>query len=785
MDELGRLIVENEDWLTDRVVHYAHQNGHTDYTSTLREAWRLSIVQISKPIVAALADIAATRKPRGEALDEAAAYCLEQTRKHAARGIDIGMFLGLLVFYRRSFFDLVEEKPVSPEDRRRLLTGLMEIFDVIELGLVTNLVAKGTSDELEQLRAANRALVNEKNKYLTVFESLSEPAILVDQNDTPLHMNAAGHRLLLGRDAPGLGYYGQVDHDPLHELLGEIRDKSQREQENTAGITLDTVNGQRVFSVASRTMLDISDKFTGRVIILKDVTEYLAATEAAKDAEKAKSALLAMFSHEIKTPINSILALTHLIDDQRLDPEQQRHFLRLQESGRVLSELIENILGLSRVEARALRRLDQEFSLRDLIRSVMLTIESTATEKGLEVQSSIAEDVPSLLYGDMQKLRHILMNFLSNAVKFTREGGVTLHVTLSETLGADHAQLRFAVIDTGPGLPPRATSWLFEPFTQYEDASQEQSEGGTGLGLAICREFVAFLGGSISASPAQGGGSEFTFELPFATVTRQQDDAPDSAGLSILIVEDDLASARLIKAYLQELGHAPVLAENVRGALRLLETTDFDMVVSDQHLGKATGSELAQHLRKAKHARLRSLPFILMTADVTDVSNLPPDLVQYIVAKPYGPGELAQAIRQALLPDPNGKAAPKAAKTEPSEADTLETLLDRKRLDQMLADLGPERCKRIIDSYLITAKRLAAELPRFAIAQDVSRLESAAHRLASASSTVGLLSLARSAKQLQSGCKNGTGGALKDLVETLRRDMHHAIAELSRYRGNL
>lgn len=706
MDDLEGLILSSEDWLTDRVVHYAQLNGHTAFTSTLREAWRASVARLSVPVVAALADMTRHRRPRTEALDRAASYCLEQAQQHRALGVDLGMFLGLLVFYRRSFLDLVEEKQRPAKDRRRMLFVLMEIFDAIELRLVGDIVASKSSTEHERLKARNRELVNEKNKYLTVFESLAEPTILLDEFDAPVLMNTAGHRSLLGDDTPGHGYYGKPDMAHLRRILAPVLARVAHDAEVDAGedaIMIATVDGPRLFSIASQTLLDISGKFTGRVIILNDVTDYLAAVEATKNAERAKAALLSLLSHETRTPINSILALTHLMDNDSLAPDQRRHILRLRESGWVLSELVENILGLSLAEARAIRRLDQDFELADLVSGVMLTTEPTARAKDLQVGFDIAPDVPGLLHGDVQKLRHILVNLLSNAVKFTSRGEVGLSVSLADIQADGQCRLRFDVSDTGPGLPLDSADWLFESFTQYVHSGVDEGQRGAGLGLSICRKFVDFLGGSISARSRPDGGSVFTFELPFMRVARPHDTCTGNSGLAVLVVEDDRANAYLTTAYLDRLGHLPVIAEGVDAARKRLQDTPFDLVISDYWLADGTGIDLARNLRNAADARLKALPLILITADVTVVTDNPPGMVQYMISKPFERQELAQAIRQVLQA---GAEAGHAADTPPTRRRHLAGPA-RMLLTALSTRSGWNRCSpiwgRIVASALSTA----------------------------------------------------------------------------------
>ena len=774
MDDLGRLVFEHEGWLTDRVVHYARLHGHTRYTSTLREAWRSSVCHLNQPLVDAMEALADTDRPETATIEAAVAYGVRQAREHGARGVDLDMFLSLLTFYRRSYFDLMEEKVAAPADRRRMTLALFSLFDAIELELVQMAVTARSDAELVSLRDMNRELANEKNKYLTVFESIAEPAILIDRDGEPLHMNAAGHRILLGEDEPGAGYYGSPDRDRLRVVLDRVLPCVTGDAEGDGRVDLETVAGPRCFSVSCQEMLDISDKFTGRVLILKDVTDLLAATEAAKQAERAKSALLAMFSHEIKTPINSIIALTHMMDDAAITPDQRRNLGALRASGLLLSELVENILGLSRAEAQALQRLDQDFELSALVSEVMLTTEPGAREKGLATGAEIAPDVPADLHGDLQKLRHVLVNLLSNAVKFTARGRVELRVRLAATAADDDLRVKFEVADTGPGLPSGPTDWLFEPFTQYVHTGVRQGMRGTGLGLAICRTFVNFLGGEIAARPAPGGGSVFAFDLPLQPARQAPGGGPRSSGLSVLVVEDDPVSALVTEGQLAEMGHVPTVVGSLREAIGELRTRRFDLVISDHRLGDATSGDLVRHLRDATDARLRRTPVIVTTAALPDPGDEPATGGPAFILKPLSRTDLSRAIAGAM--QDGSESQPEKDRQAGARA---ETVLDAKVIDQLLADLGPARCRRVVDSYLGNAPTLAHDLARDVRSGNLRALAETAHKLVSAANVVGLTSAAERARKVLDACKAGRPTPLRDAVDDLREDVLRSIPILS------
>ncbi len=752
MHRLGRLINEHEDWLIERVVRYAHDNEYTRYTSTLREAWRSSIIGLSQPLVAAIDEVLADGHPAGAPIRAAVAFGIEQAQKHRVRGIDMGLFLGLMKFYRRAYFDLVEEKVPDLKDQKRLTSVLLEMFDSIEIGLVREWSGTHEAAELDHLREKNRELSNEKNKYLTVFESIAEPTILLDLDDNPLYVNAAGGQILLGETSPGASYYGHPDTDRLHQIVAEILRQAGCDDARNDQISLDTAIGPRTFSIAIQEMLDISDKFAGRVVILKDVTDYLAAIAAAEDANRAKSSFLATVSHEIKTPINSIIGLTELLDDGRLTEEDQRHIDAIRASGKLLSELVENILGLSRSEANALRRNNQDFDLNDLIEGIMQVIRPGADIRGLTAVVDFQADKPCRVHGDAQKVRHVLMNLLTNALKYTAEGGVTLRVSPQAETASDRLVFSFAVEDTGVGLPDGSTDWLFDPFTQYAHPDLESGPRGTGLGLAICKRLVSFLGGEISARPRPEGGSVFAFELPFTAYVSKRATTSPGTSLEVLVVEDDPVNALVAEGYVTDLGHKAVVVHDYATALETLRASRFDLVLTDNRLGRKTGLDLARYLRNAEDSRLNALPIVLVTAELPYVDEDISETVQHFIEKPYDRQDLAQAIRHAINAGDPAPVAVAATKDQTADHDPAPPLLDTRVLNQLLTDLGVERCWRIVESYQKTAPRLFRSLAQGSTADDLVAISEAAHQLISAASFVGLTGVATRARELHRCC---------------------------------
>ncbi|MGA8875960.1 MAG: PAS domain S-box protein [Candidatus Korobacteraceae bacterium] len=266
----------------------------------------------------------------------------------------------------------------------------------------------------------------------------------------------------------------------------------------------------------------ITDKM-GRVLgistIANDISlqrnaerELLRAKEAAEAATRAKSQFLANISHELRTPMNGILGMTDLALDTTLDAEQREYLLTIQSSGIALLEMINKLLDFTNVESGALRLNTVSFNLQEIVRRTVRPFVFQGQQVGLEVLCQVSRDLPAAVVGDPERLRQVLVNLVGNAIKFTHLGKVVVDVTCGSH--NDHtAEFRFAVSDTGIGIPAEKHAAMFEPFTQ-NDGSSTRKYGGTGLGLSVCKRLVELMGGKIWLESEPGRGSTFYFTVP-------------------------------------------------------------------------------------------------------------------------------------------------------------------------------------------------------------------------------------------------------------------------------
>ncbi|MEO6155959.1 MAG: ATP-binding protein, partial [Thermomonas sp.] len=356
--------------------------------------------------------------------------------------------------------------------------------------------------------------------------------------------------------------------------------------------------------------------------------ELTVAKQAAESAVMAKGEFLATMSHEIRTPLNGIVPMLDLLMHSRLPPDQLELVRTAFSSSHQLLRIVDDILDYSKLEADKLDLETTTFNLRDLLESVITLMERPAEAKGLYLKLDVEQGVRLPVRGDPIRLRQILGNLISNAVKFTERGGVTLSVKRLRETAAQH-QLRFEIRDTGIGIDAQAQEHLFQPFSQA-DASTTRLYGGTGLGLVICRRIVTLMGGRLGVESEPGRGSSFWFEIPLLKV---QGDMPvqqaDVHGGRVLLLTTDARLRMRLTMLLPNWGMRVTTVENTQDALERLrqataqgEPWAYSAILADLSSIRSTALSLARNLqRKAQYGQARLI--YLRGEDTTSV-ELPP-----------------------------------------------------------------------------------------------------------------------------------------------------------------
>jgi PAS domain S-box-containing protein len=639
------------------------------------------------------------------------------------------------------------------------IDGAMRYIEVIGTNLLDDPAVSGVVINIRDLtdsEEAASALEMTETRYRRMLENITDTVALLDRNGRVI--------LTTGTLRSSFGYPSDfwqvlVGFDIVHpddvEMAKETYERllARPGSQNSGELRIRTPSGDyRDVEVSAVNLLDTPD-VEAIVVTSRDVTdrnnfqrELAVARDQAVEALHERTQFIANVSHELRTPIHGILGLSELLETTDLDDEARSLASSIGRATDSLRMVLDDILDFSKIEVGRLETADEPISVREMIRDIDSLFLSQAQAKGIELKTEIDPGFPEHVRGDALRIRQVLTNLVSNAVKFTSNGSVIVSL---RRLGGQPPKARISIRDTGIGIPPEAHDRLFEPFSQaYGDTGR--AYGGTGLGLAIAKRLVELMGGELGFSSEPGVGSVFWFTLPLIETaprpfTNGDQPGPNQSGARrrVLVVEDNAINQLLVRRQLARLGYEPIVVASGDAALATFPNVDADLVLMDWQLPGIDGLETTRQLRtweKAnRHART---PVVAMTA-----SALPGDRERCLeagmddfIAKPVSIGTLGATLRRWVAPEDTG----------PADAQPTLPVVDPHALDVLTHELDdPMLVATVVRTFLRELPGRVDWITSACEDGDPVRLEVMTHTLRSTSLAVGARELAAECERLE------------------------------------
>ena len=506
------------------------------------------------------------------------------------------------------------------------------------------------------------------------------------------------------------------------------------------------------------------------------------ATIIAENAVKSKQQFLSNMSHEIRTPMNAIIGFTKVVLKTELTLKQKEYLSAIKVSGDALIVLINDILDLAKVDAGKMTFEHTPFKLAASISAMLHLFETKIQEKNLELVKEYDNSIPEVIVGDPVRLHQIILNLVSNAVKFTNHGKITVSVKLLNE-EAEKVTIQFSVSDTGIGISETKIESIFEDFQQATSGTS-RLYGGTGLGLAIVKQLVEPQGGSIHVTSKMGEGTTFSFILSFQkTKAKAKSDTimveldSDVKNIKVLVVEDIALNQLLMKTLLDEFGFELDIANNGKIAIEKLETKSYDIILMDLQMPVMNGFEATEYIRKKMNSKI---PIIALTADVTtvDLEKCKAVGMNDYLAKPIDERILYSKIIELVKKPMDTKENNKNEIIKPIEVKKTKHI----NLDQLYQRTrsNPVLMMEMISLYLEQTPPLIAELKNGLLNKDWASLQAAAHKMIPSFSIIGMhVDFENLAKKIQEFAKAQKKiEDIHDFVSELEQACIQACAEL-------
>lgn len=710
------------------------------------------------------------------------------------------IFFGLLITPWAVYFLSVVVEQLE-ESRQRLSRLVQKLEEMRERDLSLNVQLKDNIAQLNQEiavrekaeaelqetfgqlkieikeREETQIQLEQQSSFLRSFLDASPDLVFYRNEDKEFSGCNRAMELLTGKSEKQLVHLKPADvYSP--EAAAKVIETDEKVFRHNVSLTyeqwLDYPDGRKAcFEIRKVPYYDRVGKRHGLMGFGRDITERKRYQDALERASRDKTTFISTISHELRTPLNGIVGLSRILLDTELTAEQEKYLKTIHVSAVTLGNIFNDIIDMDKMERRKVQLDNQPVDFTSFLADLENLSALQAQQKGLRFNLEPTLPLPHQVITDGMRLRQILWNLISNAVKFTQQGQVTVRVRYDEG-----DMLHFEVEDSGIGIPQDELDKIFAMYYQVKDSHGGKPATGTGIGLAVSRRLAKNMGGDITVTSEQGKGSTFTLTIHAPSVAEEVDDAFDEddmplPALNVLLVEDIELNVIVARSVLEKLGNSVDVAMTGKAALEMFKPGEYDLVLLDIQLPDMTGLDISRELTK-RYPREDLPPLVALTA------NVPKDKQEYlnagmddVLSKPLSVPALTAMIKKFWDTQDDEESTVTTEENSKSEA-----LLDIPMLEQYLELVGP---KLITDGLAVFEKMMpgyVSVLESNLTAQDKKGIVEEGHKIKGAAGSVGLRHLQQLGQQIQSPDLPAWEDNVGEWIEEMKEEWRHDVEVL-------